>query len=61
VLQQINLKIHRAKLCYRYVQNTLKQLKGDGLWECEPHVLEDKDMQVLNEQALTAEEEEQWT
>jgi hypothetical protein len=59
VLQQINLKIHRAKVCYHYVWNTLKRLKGDGPWEHELQVLEDKDVRALNERALTAEEEEQ--
>ncbi|KAJ7318568.1 hypothetical protein DFH08DRAFT_1036369 [Mycena albidolilacea] len=55
-LQQINLKIHRAKVRYRYVRNTLKRLKGDGPWERELQVLEDKDVRALNKRA---EEEEQ--
>jgi hypothetical protein len=38
----------------------LKRLKGDGPWECELQVLEDKDVRALNEQVLMAEEEEQW-
>jgi hypothetical protein len=59
VLRQINLKIHRAKLRYRYVRNALKRLKGDGPWERELQVLEDTDVRALNERALTTEEEEQ--
>ncbi|KAJ7358157.1 hypothetical protein DFH08DRAFT_802000 [Mycena albidolilacea] len=57
---QINLKIHKAKLHYRYVCNTLKWLKGDGMWEWERelHVLENSDVQALNEWVLIKEEEE---
>lgn len=59
ILQQINLKIHKAKLHYRYVRNALKRLKGDGLWEKEVKVLEESDVHALNERTLTAEEAEQ--
>ncbi|KAF7365867.1 CxC2 domain-containing protein [Mycena venus] len=59
VLRQVNLKIHKAKLRYRYSRNALKRLKGDGLWEKELQVLEDSDVRALNERALTAEEAEQ--
>ncbi|KAF8193468.1 hypothetical protein K438DRAFT_1969370 [Mycena galopus ATCC 62051] len=59
VLHQINLKVHRAKLRYRYARNTLKRLKGNGSWEKEFKVLEDSDVRALNERALTAEEAEQ--
>jgi hypothetical protein len=59
ILCQINLKIHKAKLRYRYVQNALKRLKGDGPWERELRVLEDSDVRALNERALTEEEAEQ--
>ncbi|KAF8210714.1 hypothetical protein K438DRAFT_97234, partial [Mycena galopus ATCC 62051] len=59
ILRQINLKIHKAKLRYRYVRNALKRLKGDGPWEKELQVLEDNDVRALNERALTAEETEQ--
>jgi hypothetical protein len=59
ILRQINLKIHKAKLRYRYVRNALKRLKGDGPWEKELKVLEDSDVRALNERALTAEEAEQ--
>ncbi|KAF8209183.1 hypothetical protein K438DRAFT_1572996 [Mycena galopus ATCC 62051] len=43
VLRQVNLKIHKAKLRYRYVRNTLMRLKGHGPWERELRVLEDSD------------------
>jgi hypothetical protein len=59
ILRQINLKIHKAKLCYRYVRNALTQLKEHGPWEQELRVLEDADVRALNERALTAEEVEQ--
>jgi hypothetical protein len=59
ILRQINLKIHKAKLRYRYVRNALKRLKGDGPWERELRVLEDNDVRALNERALTDEEAEQ--
>ncbi|KAJ7207760.1 hypothetical protein B0H12DRAFT_1034419, partial [Mycena haematopus] len=59
VLRQISLKVHRAKLRYRYARNALKQLRGPGTWEMELKVLDDADVRALNERALTAEEAEQ--
>lgn len=59
VLRQINLKIHKAKLRYRYARNALMRLKSHGPWEKELRVLEDSDVRALNERALTAEEAEQ--
>ncbi|KAJ7780811.1 hypothetical protein DFH07DRAFT_865230 [Mycena maculata] len=56
VLRQINMKIHKAKLRYRYVQNALLRLKGHGSWEKELQVLNDGDVRALNERALTEEE-----
>lgn len=56
ILRQINLRIHKAKLRYRYGRNALLRLKGHGPWERELQVLEDKDVLALNERALTAEE-----
>ncbi|KAJ6556071.1 hypothetical protein B0H19DRAFT_1262187 [Mycena capillaripes] len=56
VLRQINMKIHKAKLRYRYARNALMRLKGHGGWEKELQVLEDSDVRALNERALTAEE-----
>jgi hypothetical protein len=59
ILRQINLKIHKAKLRYRYARNALLRLRGHGSWEQELKVLEDSDVRALNERALTAEEAEQ--
>ncbi|KAF8174535.1 hypothetical protein K438DRAFT_1908885 [Mycena galopus ATCC 62051] len=59
VLRQINLKIHRAKLRYRYARNAIKRLCGTGPWEKELRVLDDADVRALNERALNAEEAEQ--
>ncbi|KAJ7073645.1 hypothetical protein C8F01DRAFT_1360484 [Mycena amicta] len=59
ILRQVNIKIHKAKIQYQYVRNTLKRLKGNGPWEKELPVLEDSDIRTLNERALTAEEAEQ--
>ncbi|KAJ7306865.1 hypothetical protein DFH08DRAFT_720597 [Mycena albidolilacea] len=43
VLRQVNLKIHRAKLRYRYARNALMRLRGHGTWEKELKILEDSD------------------
>ncbi|KAF8151201.1 hypothetical protein K438DRAFT_1623891 [Mycena galopus ATCC 62051] len=59
ILRHINLKIHKAKLRYRYARNAIKRLRGDGPWEMELKILEDSDVRALNERALTAEEAEQ--
>lgn len=59
ILRQINLKIHKAKLRYRYARNALVRLRGHGMWEKELKVLEDSDVRALNERALTVEEAEQ--
>ncbi|KAF7357237.1 CxC2 domain-containing protein [Mycena sanguinolenta] len=59
ILRQIGLKIHKAKIRYRYARNAIKRLKGDGAWEVELKILEDEDVRALNERALTAEEKEQ--
>ncbi|KAJ7055411.1 hypothetical protein C8F01DRAFT_1087988 [Mycena amicta] len=56
ILRQVNIKIHKAKIQYCYVRNTLKRLKGDRPWEKELVILEDSDVRALNERALTAEE-----
>jgi hypothetical protein len=44
VLQQVNLKVHKAKLRYRYACNMLMQLQGHSGWEHELKVLEDADV-----------------
>ncbi|KAJ6475387.1 hypothetical protein C8R45DRAFT_1102680 [Mycena sanguinolenta] len=56
VLRQIGLKIHKAKVRYRYARNAIKRLRGNESWEKELRVLEDDDVWALNERALTAEE-----
>jgi hypothetical protein len=33
ILQQINVKIHIAKLCYQYSRAALLALRGHGGWE----------------------------
>ncbi|KAF8174368.1 hypothetical protein K438DRAFT_1980398 [Mycena galopus ATCC 62051] len=59
VLRQLNVKVHKAKLRYRYARNAVMRLKGTGSWEMELRVLEDDDIRALNERALTKEEVEQ--
>jgi hypothetical protein len=56
ILRQINMKIHKAKLRYRYARNALSRLRGHGPWERVLQVLEDVDVRALNERALTDEE-----
>ncbi|KAJ7702934.1 hypothetical protein B0H16DRAFT_1347222 [Mycena metata] len=56
VLRQINVKIHKAKLRYRYVRHALTRLKDHGAWERELRILEESDVRALNERALTEEE-----
>ncbi|KAJ7474959.1 hypothetical protein FB451DRAFT_1397828 [Mycena latifolia] len=56
VLRQINMKIHKAKLRYRYARNALSRLRRHGPWERELQILKDEDVRALNERALTAEE-----
>ncbi|KAJ7823362.1 hypothetical protein B0H13DRAFT_1919668 [Mycena leptocephala] len=59
ILQQINIKIHIAKLRYRYSRAALLVLSGHGHWEEKLKVLNEDDICALNEQALTAEEKAQ--
>ncbi|KAJ7136482.1 hypothetical protein C8R43DRAFT_893858 [Mycena crocata] len=59
VLRQVNMKIHKAKLRYRYARNALSRLDDHGDWERELHVLKDADVRALNERALTDEEQAQ--
>jgi hypothetical protein len=59
ILRHINIKIHAAKLRYRYARAALLALRGHGQWEERLHVLEDDDVRALNERALTAEEKSQ--
>ncbi|KAJ7718493.1 hypothetical protein DFH07DRAFT_784927 [Mycena maculata] len=59
ILRQINIKIHGAKLRYRYSRAALLALRGHGVWEERLKVLGDDDVRALNERALTAEEKAQ--
>ncbi|KAJ7034185.1 hypothetical protein C8F04DRAFT_1183471 [Mycena alexandri] len=59
VLRQINVRIHKAKLRYRYARHVLTRLKEHGVWERELRILEDSDVRALNERALTEEEASQ--
>ncbi|KAJ7456319.1 hypothetical protein B0H11DRAFT_1925843 [Mycena galericulata] len=43
ILRQINIKIHRAKLQYRYARAALLALRGHGVWEERLRVLGDDD------------------
>ncbi|KAJ7715054.1 hypothetical protein B0H16DRAFT_1667163 [Mycena metata] len=56
ILRQINVKIHKAKLRYRYARHALTRLKEHGPWERELKVLEESDVRALNERVLTEEE-----
>ncbi|KAF8146729.1 hypothetical protein K438DRAFT_2092496 [Mycena galopus ATCC 62051] len=59
VLRQNNVRIHKAKLRYRYARNALSRLRGNGEWERVLRVLDDNDVRALNERALTNEERAQ--
>ncbi|KAJ6508192.1 hypothetical protein C8R45DRAFT_1089391 [Mycena sanguinolenta] len=54
VLRQVNLKVHKAKLRYRYARNALLRLQGNGPWEKELRVLEDEDDNVAEEGGIAA-------
>ncbi|KAJ7238457.1 hypothetical protein C8J57DRAFT_1439079 [Mycena rebaudengoi] len=57
ILRQIAVRIHKAKLRYRYAWNALVRLRGHtGAWEKRLRVLRDEDVEALGERALTAEE-----
>ncbi|KAJ7182645.1 hypothetical protein C8R43DRAFT_869153 [Mycena crocata] len=59
ILRQINVKIHHAKLRYRYAWAALLVLWGHGGWEEGLKVLADDDVRALNERVLTLEEKAQ--
>ncbi|KAJ7888386.1 hypothetical protein B0H14DRAFT_3081962 [Mycena olivaceomarginata] len=59
ILRQINIRIHIAKLRYRYSRAALVALRGHGDWEERLRMLDDDDIRGLNERALTAEEKAQ--
>ncbi|KAJ6458520.1 hypothetical protein C8R45DRAFT_1110051 [Mycena sanguinolenta] len=56
ILRQINVRIHMAKIRYRYSRPALLTLRGHGAWEQQLHILAEDDVRALNERALTAEE-----
>ncbi|KAJ7092018.1 hypothetical protein B0H15DRAFT_922120 [Mycena belliarum] len=57
ILRQINIKIHAAKLRYRYARQALLKLKGHGDWEKTYRVLQDDDVRALNARSLREEEQ----
>ncbi|KAJ7665761.1 hypothetical protein B0H17DRAFT_1336399 [Mycena rosella] len=59
ILHLINVKIHMAKICYRYARAAVLVLRGHGVWEERLRVLNDDDVRALNERALTVEEKAQ--
>jgi hypothetical protein len=59
ILRQINIRIHIAKLHYRYSRTALLMLRGHGDWQEALRVLKDEDVRALNECALTEEEKAQ--
>ncbi|KAJ7431147.1 hypothetical protein B0H11DRAFT_2165768 [Mycena galericulata] len=59
ILRQINIKIHAAKLRYRYARAALLVLRGHGAWEEGLWILNEDDVRALNERVLTAEEKAQ--
>ncbi|KAJ7493553.1 hypothetical protein FB451DRAFT_1387723 [Mycena latifolia] len=59
MLRQLNMKIHKAKLRYRFARNVLAHLREHGAWERDLQVLNDVDIRALNERALTEEERAQ--
>ncbi|KAJ7300377.1 hypothetical protein DFH08DRAFT_725398 [Mycena albidolilacea] len=59
ILRQINIKIHAAKLRYRYARAALLALRNHGAWEERLRILDDDDVRALNERALTDEEKAQ--
>ncbi|KAF8162287.1 hypothetical protein K438DRAFT_1775989 [Mycena galopus ATCC 62051] len=59
ILRQNNVKIHKAKLRYRYARNALSRLRGNGEWERVLQVLQDDDIRALNERTVTNEERAQ--
>ncbi|KAJ7807758.1 hypothetical protein B0H14DRAFT_3482945 [Mycena olivaceomarginata] len=59
ILRQINIRIHAAKLRYRYARQALLKLKGHGEWETQFWVLQDDDVRALNDRSLREEEQAQ--
>ncbi|KAJ7740338.1 hypothetical protein B0H16DRAFT_1324487, partial [Mycena metata] len=57
VLRQITIRVHKAKLRYRYARNALARLRGHGAWEKTYRVLEEADVRGINERAIGEEEQ----
>ncbi|KAJ7617529.1 hypothetical protein DFH06DRAFT_1274184 [Mycena polygramma] len=57
VLRQITIKIHKAKMRYRYARNAYLRLKGHGGWELKYRTLEEADVRGINERGIGEEEE----
>ncbi|KAJ7834666.1 hypothetical protein B0H13DRAFT_1913969 [Mycena leptocephala] len=52
VLRQISIRVHKAKLRYRYARNALLRLRGHGGWEKLYRALEESDVRGVNERAV---------
>ncbi|KAK6977280.1 hypothetical protein R3P38DRAFT_3237413 [Favolaschia claudopus] len=57
VLRQTEIRIHKAKLRYRYARNALLRIRGHGTWEKMYRSLADEDVRGINERAWSEEEE----
>ncbi|KAJ7180018.1 hypothetical protein C8R43DRAFT_871018 [Mycena crocata] len=57
ILRQVNIKIHSAKLRYRYARQALLKLKGHGKWEETHRILKDEDVRALSDRKLREEEQ----
>ncbi|KAJ7842077.1 hypothetical protein B0H13DRAFT_2239393 [Mycena leptocephala] len=57
VMRQITLRIHKAKLFYRYGRNAVLRLKGHGDWEKKYQVLAEEDVRGVNKKATSEEEQ----
>ncbi|KAJ7024801.1 hypothetical protein C8F04DRAFT_1192096 [Mycena alexandri] len=56
LLRQISVRIHKAKLRYRYARTALLRLRGHGAWEERYRVLAEEDIRGVNERTITEEE-----
>jgi hypothetical protein len=57
VYQSIHIRLHLAKVRYRYTRNALLRLRGHGGWEEQLQVLQDDDLRALNECSLNKKEQ----
>ncbi|KAJ7810465.1 hypothetical protein B0H13DRAFT_2384593 [Mycena leptocephala] len=53
ILRQINIKIHLAKIHYRYARAVLPTLRGHDVWEEGLRVLKDEDIRALQAEDAT--------